>query len=119
MLSKTRSHVRCVRRKQVRLPYVIPATTLILLFGCTDASGPSHAERGFGSIHPGQTTDAEVMELMGEPERKTVHNIGGLEMQIWEFEDAKANYTLTFGGAAFAGVGPRVVAKDLVPKSPR
>jgi hypothetical protein len=56
---------------------------------------------------------------MGDPAQKTVHNVGGVEMQIWQFEDAKATYTLTLGSAAFAGVGARVIAKDMEPKSDR
>ena len=107
------------KRGPLRAGLAIAAAVMLFAAGCTGSSRPSQIQSGFDSVRPGHTTDAEALSLMGDPAQKTVHNVGGVEMQIWQFEDAKATYTLTLGSAAFAGVGARVIAKDMEPKSDR
>jgi hypothetical protein len=97
----------------------LAAAVMVLAAGCTSSSGPSQVQIGFDSIRPGQTTDADVIALMGDPSRKTVHNVAGVELQVLQFADAKATYSITIGSAALAGVGPRVISKDMEPRSDR
>lgn len=82
-------------------------------------SGPSSIEVGFDSVRPGQSTDKDVLALLGNPAQRTVHDVAGVQVQIWQYEDDRAVYSITLGGAAFAGVSPRVIAKDMEPNTNR
>jgi hypothetical protein len=104
--------------KQASLPGLGAVLLLILTFAsCAQSDKPSQAAIGFDRVQSGQTTDTELVTLMGTPVRRAVRDFFGVQVQVWEFEDAKTHYTITLGSASFAGAGPRVIAKTMEPKN--
>lgn len=94
---------------------LLAGAAIFLMFAC-DLIQPSKAD-AFASIRTGETTPAEALALMGEPDTRTAKELLGVQVQVWRYTDRKHVYVLTIGGSKFMGAEPRVLIAEIYPRA--
>jgi len=101
-------------KSQMKIPFVgLMLAGTVVIAACNQLSLPSKAP-AFEQIQAGKTTRIEILAALGQPDHRSLYNLGGFEIESLKYEDSRNSYQIVIAATPFTK--PTVISKQLVPK---